>query len=350
MRCAIYIVFCAVLAPAGHAQENCPAAINSGTWDTWLAGTGTGRVTGGNFLNFVQSQPASARGEANIDASACDGSFILQMPNHRFIMEATDPDSAGSGQEFTGNINAQGMNWSMTLQRLSDSQLAGGFEAATAAGGISISVGVTGLGVQYQPNLAELPLICHCRAHLESFIEEKLRSNRTYRDAYATEAWRQRPPSWPQQDPMLEIWYVKTYNRIIDLVVLGHTYQQAVDRVWENSDTAGNPEEPDYIPPSQGGAGAAATSEQGSGEVEYESVQMAFVDDQCQLHLGDAYLDSCYPEIEREGTLIHEGVHVADCQAGLQSGNIANHAAQEVRAYEAEIAWLEDWLPQNCGG
>lgn len=343
MRIALFIVVFAILSPVAYAQENCPAAIRSGTWDTWLAGTGTGRVTGGNFLSFVQSQPASARGEADIDASACDGSFILQMPNHRFFMEAT-----GAGQEFKGSVNAQGMNWSMTLQRLSDTQLAGGFEAATVAAGISISVGVTGLGMQSQPNLAELPVICHCRTHLGSFIEEKLRSNRAYRDAYANAAWRQRPPSWPQQDPMLEIWYVKTYNRIIDLVVLGYSYQQAADRVWENSDTAGNPEELDYVPPSQGGAGAA--SEQGSGGVEYESVQMAYVDDQCQLHLGDAYLDSCYPEIERDGTLIHEGVHVADCQAGLQSGNVPNHAAQEVRAYEAEITWLEAWLPQNCGG
>lgn len=338
------LVLAVALATAAHAQESCPASVRSGTWDAWVAGTGTGRVTGSNFMSFVQSQPASARGKAQIDTSACDGTFLLQMPRFSFRMSPTDQGSAGAGQAFSGAAEFQGMGWGVTLQRLGDDRLAGGFEVNSGIAGVRTSVGVTGLGLQYPERQGETPLACQCRSHLEAFIEEKLRSNRAYRDAFANPAWRQRPASWPPQDPILEIWYVKTYNRVIDLIVLGQSYQEAVDRVWANSDTAGNPKGPDYVPASAGGAAG------GSAAPEYESVQMAFVDDKCQLNLGNAYLDSCYPEIEREGTLIHEGVHVADCKAGLQSGKIHIHANQEVRAYETEIAWLESWVPQNCGG
>lgn len=347
-----FVLAACALPSASLSEDICPAPVYSGQWTAQMVGQVDLEMFLDNIGAYTSSTPASATYDAVVDGSACDGSFVLSLSTSVTTLRMPLTPSADDRYVFAGSTDHNEMTWDMRLRvQASDSMAAGYGALFDGVPDAIVQANNLGLALRYRGNSGGNRPECTCRSQLEKFIATSLDSNRKYRDAYANTEWRKRPVSWPpDQGSIFGMWKQSTYNRVIDLIVLGLPYQEAVDRVLENSNSLGDKKDaPDYLPPETGEL-ATGSDSSGSAAPEYETVMLAQVDSDCNLTLGDAFTDSCFPEIEMEGTLAHEAVHIADCKAGKNRSRIENHAEQEVRAYQAEIDFLENWIPSNCGG
>lgn len=329
------------------AQDACVAQVHPGTWSTTLSAVASGEALISNFGAIRQSAPVSARGQAEVDGGACDGTFRLQMPTMLFEMSKAGGPESGI---FKGAATIRSLKYDLTITVIGPDRMVGEFEATTGlAGAGKFSAQVSGLTFLFEGNPDQRPE-CVCREQLESWIADRISEADAYRAAWADPSLRVRPASWPAQSAFLDYWGPRAHRRMVDMVVAGYSHEQAATVIWNNTTSGGQPIENDFTVADGMGdqTGNSASGEAPAQDEEYISVTAAYVDDACQLHVGDAHETECYPDIALHATIEHENVHVAQCEARQPIGGLNGQADREVEAYARETEYWRNWIPENC--
>ncbi len=348
MRHVVPVALAAVLAGPVAAESACVAQVHPGDWSTTLTTVASGEALISNFGAIRQSAPVSARGRAIVEGGACDGTFALRMPTMSFEMM---PTGEAGGATFSGSAASGSVRYDLTITVIGPDRMVGSFEAKTGLSGAgSFMARASGLTFVHEGTPGQRPE-CVCRAQLEAWIAERIAQAEAYRAAWADPALRPRPAAWPAQSVFLDYWGPRAHRRMIDMVVAGYDPDRAAEVIWNNTSSSGDPIENDFsVADRLGGqdAGATAAAGQLQADEEYESVTAAYVDDACEIHVGDAHRAECYPDIALAATIVHESVHVAQCEARLPIGGLDGQADREVEAYTAEAAFWRNWIPENC--
>jgi len=305
---------------SSQAQSTC-GAIRPGSWTTVVSGEiqpGSGRS---------QESPEFTDGHIEL-LDDCAETFVLYGGGASFTFVRSDKSNFGSlvysyiSPDYTIRLDVD------TPERMQ---------------GVSLSMaGVSRrFELAYHGETARAPE-CDCPG-LDNFLAERMAESRAMQALYRNPTYWERPSGWPPP-PTGEfetdsLWNGNVYDRVIDAIASGQSYRDAIaaldPRVERTVDLS--------RPQTEAEAGTRF-----AGGTNAES---------CQITLGDAHLDSCFPRIEREQTRVHEGAHEAVClsrRTSLDARYVefvfepTNKGLDEVAAYQADMDFISTWKSQNC--
>ncbi len=360
MRHVLISAVLAAMATKAAAQgETCPAPIRPGEYETFQtdAMAVVDLMEGGYGMRIVA--PVGDRTDsATVSAEACDVGFAISAVSQDGIplewkMRLQDWEDE-KGPTYGGTWKSQYVTIEMTAVLTDPSTMALRSRLTATAGGGTARAQPIAVG----RHVAEGPVApyeCRCKSALQKWIDTRVENAEDMRDLFANMKYRERPDIFPPDDKSKfeRKWKPSVYKQVIyTMNGLDVSFDAAAEMVarerW--------PEEM----PTEGSA-----TDAGGSAAEYHvpddeeddgtgSKTVAYTDmTSCEPSYGSDYREECFPRIERESTVTHEEVHVETCKDWKlrisEHPDLHAQADDEVKAYGAEIDFLKNWIPKNCG-
>lgn len=359
LRIATTLVALTTAGASAWAQgESCPAPIRPGEYTVAPTDAmAVGDLIGGGYgMRLVA--PADARKDrATVSVEACASGFIISAMSQDGIpfewkMRLQDW-RAENGQTYTGSWKNKFMTIKMDVVLTDPRTMAMQSHLSATAGGGSVRAQPVAVGQHVDQGPVE-PYECRCRSELQKWIDGRIENARTLRDLFGNMAYRQRPDIFPPDNKAKydRKWKPSVYKQVIyTMAGLEVSFDEAAELVarerW-----------PEQMPDSQKSAAETGSvsdyyvpedgEDDGTGTATVAYTNLA----NCEVTYGAAYRDECFPRIERHSTEVHEGVHVATCldwrKRISEHPDLHEQADDEVKAYGAEIDFLESWIGDNC--
>lgn len=365
-RCFALIL--AVFPTVLWAQEQCPVPITGGTWEGRQLTSVHATVTAQNFAAIYEGALDGAPMPVEIDTSACDGTFTVTTGLLIYDLTAGEEDNTYIGQSRGETYAGVALIRRMGLEPITARRISGTFSASSDLAGRGVLATSEGRFVLQKPLEATRHPACNCRAHLDAFLKDQIEKAEYWRDLYADPSLRKRPATLP---PSNRWRFFDEYEPFLDLVseaglegafllVSGGFRPNGDLRVLEGveiKDADGNDlNENDGATLSLEKVGSALAA------VEQEFCEIEYYFDKKE---NAEYISACYRDLQYEAVTVHEMVHRAACldrnrraeasryvvsEAEEELDDVDVMADEEVRAHNAEIAWLRAWPNENCGG
>lgn len=316
----------APILPQGAASPppECPLLIRSGLWEAQAASTA--KTPFG-----VYGAAGTGEGLASIEVHSCGDGFDLRGGGEEWTFSREDDES----NLYATELSLPNGIYRIEMEATADTLLSGVIKVI--GGGFALT---RELSYAYRGREARQRSECACRERLKDTIEKWIAEARKWRDLYAMKRHRRAPPGWPEG----KRWNANTYDDFLGYVATRKTEKNAVR---------------DFLAKVERGKVDASAPSSGQNS---PTTTTAYTDaDECQVHLGNAHLTGCFPRLRAEATLAHEAVHANQCCEFERSHrlsteryeerltNVDYFADGEVAAYEAEIKFLRDWIPEHCG-
>lgn len=349
LRVAALSLFLVPSTLAAQDYSQCPAPVQPGEWamiqTNAMAIIELMSPKGG--LTLVQPSRNDPQ-EATVTAT-CDSGFILSGVTEDgvildFEMELIDW-LAPVGALYRGELNAQGIMLKMDARIATPRSGASQTEILGSDGFTTLRALPYGVMESRAPESAS-HYACACRDQLEKHIDERIEDLTKIRDTYADERFHTAPPGYDGLP-----WDAWAYDYLVALHLIypGMSLEELGAKLLED-DLAGRVRRNEG---EDGESGAPATPSGDNGEARVRG----WVDEKCKINVTEQYRRSCFPDIERTSIVKHEEVHAEVC-ADVRDGKAAEpslfrevvaHAAEEVRAYNAELAYLRGFVAEQCG-
>lgn len=344
------LALCAPIAAGAQDFSSCPAPVVEGPWSaTNLPGTVVKAFN--NVGGIVMSVPAAKGTQmGTIEVPSCGPEFIYRATAQdgtrlQWLLQPEVWDGE-QGAQYSGIATIGGMMTFKLNWTIGNPYEAYGVNEITLSDGRTMAFGAPAalLRAMAQPRRR---YECRCVEHLQKWIDERIEETERFQAAYQNPEYRQRPPEVPPEElGKARKWTTSLYADIVATIVgNGVSYQEAVNHVvdakfpkealdsegFDSGDTEGNAE--------------------GGTEVDTGTVTAGGVNlKTCEVTYSDSYKQRCYPALNLESTVVHEGVHVATCKSNRLAPfpGVEGFADDEVAAHQAEIDFLKNFIPKNC--
>ena len=309
---------------------HCPLAIQGGPWNLDIIQVDDGISAQGNTV------PTPALGEGVTMLPSCNGDLTIQTPGASVTLSGSSLGTYPAEYQGTGTLVATvTAEWFVVLASPNEAR------GRLSLGGTFNRV-VNGEALHYQitydGDVDGNDPACNCPDHLRAALQDQIDDARRLQALFANQHYRLRPANFSPDVTDARRWRSRTYLAVINLMYhQGMTFEDATAYVDEHTNDGGL-----YVPPSDDPSPDDLYHT--SGETDWDRFRG------CEIRMSPGNA-SCYPEIEYNAVYAHEEVHLVECEAnGGIHNTIDARADSEVRAYQAEIDFYANWIPNNCSG